>query len=67
MSPQQRLILWTLVNQYTEACGGDTSYATCGSRRMDVVASLEREIDFWLKRASRDSAALASVSPMDEP
>ncbi len=34
--------LWAAINEYAEACGGDTSDATVSDRRMDAVVAVER-------------------------
>jgi hypothetical protein len=37
--------LWDAINEYTAACGGDTSRATISGRRMDGVVAVERAIE----------------------
>lgn len=42
MTSEHRVKLWEAVNEYAKACGGDTSSATSGDRRMDAVANVDR-------------------------
>ena len=37
-----RVALWDAINEYAEACGGDTSAATVSDRRMRAVVAVER-------------------------
>lgn len=37
--------LWMAINEYTEACGGDTSKNTIGNDRMDAVVEVEKIVE----------------------
>lgn len=39
-----RVCIWEAINEYTAACGGDTSDATVSDRRMNAVVAVERAI-----------------------
>lgn len=40
----ERVVIWEAINEYTVACGGDTSDATVSDRRMNAVAAVERAL-----------------------
>ena len=41
----KKVRLWDAINEYVKACGGDTSVATIGERRMNAVAMVERVVE----------------------
>lgn len=41
----RRCAIWEAINEYTAACGGDTSNRTISDRRMNAVAAVERAIN----------------------
>jgi hypothetical protein len=48
--------LWTGVNNYAQACGGDTSRATFGAHREDSVAEVESAVEACMLRSLYDRA-----------
>lgn len=49
---RNRTELWDAINQYTRACGGDSSSKTVSSTRMDAVVTVEKAVDAEIHRAT---------------
>ena len=60
-----RVALWDAINEYTEACGGDTSRRTVSDRRMIAVTQVEQEVDRLI--ASAHSADPPWPEGSDDP
>lgn len=50
--------IWDSVNEYAEACGGDTSEKTVSNRRMDAVVGVTVSVD-GLVRQLREALEVA--------
>lgn len=52
--PRPSVPLWDAINEYAEACGGDTGSRTVGGRRMDAVVAVERAFNLALAAAREE-------------
>lgn len=58
--------IWAAINEYAEACVGDTSSVTISVRRMDAVAAVERLLDAAQELLAASQELIEHVDTWDD-